>query len=169
MNTASVHYHIGTKRDLVAAIIDTRTDELGEQRAKFLEVIESMLRPSVRKIAEAMVLPAAERTAKRGGRSYVGFLAAVGTHPDYADMVSELTDKHAVRLVEAYAKAAPTVPEGVRAFRYALAKVMINQAYGQLGVGVRLWVDRHAPGGDVDFTERLIDAIAGLLRAPSSV
>lgn len=163
VNTASIHYHFGSKRELVAAIVETRSEELRERRGELIRAIGNLARPPLRRVAEAMVLPTAEMAQRRDGRAYVGFIAAVAVHPRYAQLVSELTEKYSVLLMEVLSRATPNVDPAVRAFRYAMAKLVVNQAYGQAGRGVRLWVEHHVPGGDVDFDQRLVDVVARVL------
>jgi AcrR family transcriptional regulator len=170
VNTASIHYHFGSKRELIAAIIETRSAEVLGRRAEFLDEIEEAGIPTLRELATAMVRPAAEKLADKRGRSYIGFMAAVGSHPVYSQMVTDITDKHTIRQVRMLEQLTPDLSPAVRQFRFALAKaVLINQAFGQPGEGVHLWVEHHVPGGDVDFAERLIDVIVAIFEAPSSV
>lgn len=170
VNTASVHYHFGSKSDLIEAIIKTRSAEILGRREEFLDELDARSEPTLRELAEAMVRPAAEKLGDKRGRSYIGFMAAVGSHPTYSKMVTEITDKHTMRQLRLLEAMTPHLSPAVRHFRFALVKAMlVNQAFGNLAEGVHLWVEYHVPGGDVDFTDRLIDVIVAIFEAPSTV
>ncbi len=169
VNTAAIHYHFGAKRDLVAAIIERRAAEVGARRAGMLDVIEAQHPPTIRQIAEALVLPIAGIWAESpGGRNYTAFMAAVVDHPECAKLVTAVFDEHSVRLLQAFKEASPTLDPEVAAFRYALARSLLTQAFGRQRTRIERWVDHHYPGDGGDYVTRVVDFVAGALGAPAS-
>ena len=47
-NTAAIHYHFGSKRKLVGAILERRAGELAERRGVLLDKVETDARPELR-------------------------------------------------------------------------------------------------------------------------
>ncbi len=171
VNTAAIHYHFGSKRALVGAILETRAADLGRRRAGFIEALKESDLPTARQVAEAMVLPTAQlfENKRGGGQHYVAFIAWVAGHPDYASMVGDRYEQDTRSLTDALELALPDLPPEICAFRFALAKVLVNQAFGQPGQGLHIWVNQRMPGSDTDFTERLVDFVVGALDAPSTI
>jgi AcrR family transcriptional regulator len=167
-NTAAIHYHFGSKRKLVVAILERRAGELAERRGVLLDKIESDSRPELRDVIEAMVLPAAEMVAdkKAGGRHYIGFLAGVTSHPEYMPLVNQIYDPTVSRYLAALERVTPQLPSEIRALRFALAKVFVNQVLGQPGAPVHHWLEQQAPEADVNITDRIVDFLVGAFREP---
>jgi AcrR family transcriptional regulator len=167
-NTAAIHYHFGSKRKLVVAILERRAGELAERRAVLLDKIESDSKPELRDVIEAMVLPSADMVAdkKAGGRHYIGFLAGVTSHPEYMPLVNQIYDPTVSRYLAALERVTPHLPPGIRALRFALAKVFVNQVLGQPGAPVHHWLEQQAPGADVNMTDRVVDFLVGAFREP---
>src|SRR5262245_52910227 len=69
VNSAATHYHFGTKKDLVEAVLTTRVDELRVRTERIFAAIEASGPPTVRQIAEALVRPIAEM-----GADYASFI-----------------------------------------------------------------------------------------------
>jgi AcrR family transcriptional regulator len=168
VNTAAIHYHFGSKRKLVVAILERRADELAERRGVLLDKIETHSRPDLRDVIEAMVLPSAEMVAdkKSGGRHYIGFLAEVTSHPEYMPLVNQVYDPTVSRYLVALERVTPHLPPDIRTLRFALAKVFVNQVLGQPGAPVHHWLEQQAPGADVNLTDRVVDFLVGAFREP---
>jgi len=162
VNTAAINYHFGTKRGLVVAVLARRAEQLGARRAELLEEIEREPNPSLREVVAALVIPTAELASdrKRGGYFYVGFLATVLDHPEYAKLVADTFDEITNRYLAALERVTPHLPPDVREFRFAFAKDFINRALF-LPRHVHNWIEQHAPGADEPLTERIIDFVTG--------
>jgi AcrR family transcriptional regulator len=165
-NTAAIHYHFGSKRKLVVAILERRAGELADRRGVLLDKIETDSRPDLRDVIEAMVLPSAEMVAdkKGGGRHYIGFLAEVTSHPEYMPLVNQVYDPTVSRYLVALERVTPHLPPDIRTLRFALAKVFVNQVLGQPGAPVHHWLEQQAPGADVNLTDRVVDFLVGGFR-----
>src|SRR4051812_995476 len=68
-NTAAVHYHFGSKRGLIEAILEARAADVGRLRGELLDRIEATPRPTLREVVAALVVPTAElaHDRRRGG------------------------------------------------------------------------------------------------------
>jgi hypothetical protein len=113
-----------------------------------------------------MVLPSAEMVAdkKAGGRHYIGFLAGVTSHPEYMPLVNQIYDPTVSRYLAALERVTTHLPPDVRALRFALAKVFLNQVLGQPGAPVHHWLEQQAPGADANLTDRVVDFLVGAFR-----
>jgi AcrR family transcriptional regulator len=167
-NTAAIHYHFGSKRKLVMAILERRAGELADRRGVLLDKIETDSPPDLRDVIEAMVLPSAEMVAdkKSGGRHYIGFLAEVTSHPEYMPLVNQVYDPTVSRYLVALERVTPHLPPDIRTLRFALAKVFVNQVLGQPGAPVHHWLEQQAPGADANLTDRVVDFLVGAFREP---
>jgi AcrR family transcriptional regulator len=170
-NTAAVHYHFGSKRGLIEAILEARATEVGRRRGEFLDRIEATPHPTLRDVIAALVIPTAElaRDRRRGGYYYVGFLAAVLSHPEFMPAVNEAVDPHTTRYLRSLEKVTPHLSADVRALRHALAKDMVNRVFGQPAGAVHLWLRQRAPGAEEHLVDRVIDFICGAFEAPETV
>jgi AcrR family transcriptional regulator len=170
-NTAAIHYHFGSKQDLIAGVLQRRSDVIGERRAELLAPLEKQRkRPDLREVLRVLVLPTAELAASsEGGRNYVAFLAALGDHAELMPVVSDLFDTYTDRYLVVLARATPKLPDDVRVLRFAVGKDLINRALGQPEGQVHLWIDRHHPGADVHLVDSLLDLLVGMFQGPVTV
>jgi AcrR family transcriptional regulator len=168
-NTASIHYHLGSKLDLIAATLQRRSDALGARRDELLDEIEARPDIDLRAVVEALVRPTAELAASGdGGRSYVAFLAALGSHAELVSVLLELFDPYTERFLKVLARATPDLPEDARVLRFAVSKDLINRVLGQPEGQIRLWIEQRQPGADAFIVDRLIDLLVGVFQASVS-
>src|SRR5271166_1677351 len=70
VNLAAIHYHFGTKEDLLDALIARRAGPVNEERMALLQRVESQAGagpPPVKKVMEAFLLPMAEAADRDPG------------------------------------------------------------------------------------------------------
>ena len=170
-NSASIHYHFGSKAGLVAAILDWRAAEVGARRAAWLDRIEATPEPTLREVIAAFVVPTAEMAAdvEGGGSHHIGFLAAVLANPGLMPLVIEAFEPYTERFEAALTRVTPHLAPDVRELRLALAKDMVNRVIGQPDGPVHAWIALRAPGADDPLTERLVDFLVGAFAAPATV
>ena len=169
-NSASIHYHFGSKAELVGAILDWRAAEVGARRAAWLDRIEAGEAPTLRDVLEAFVVPTAEMAADvdGGGQFHIGFLAAVLANPGLMPLVIGAFEPYTERFAAALTRVTPHLDADVRELRLALAKDMANRVIGQPEGPVHAWIALRAPGADDPLTERLIDFLVGAFAAPAT-
>jgi AcrR family transcriptional regulator len=169
-NSAAVHYHFGSKDELVRATLEHRAAELAKRRDGYLVAIEHSRRPTVRQVVAALAMPTAELAAddEHGGRYYVGFLAALLERPETAAIIDEVYGDQMSRYLDALARVLPDLPADVRVLRFAFAKDFINRALAHPERGMRLWIEQHAPATVPTLAAHVVDFLVGAMRAPVS-
>jgi AcrR family transcriptional regulator len=166
-NSAAIHYHFGSKHNLVLSVLEHRVAQLRDRRVELMTEVEQLDPPTARAVAGALVRPSAELAhSRRGGQHYVTFVTALSNHAKYAPMVNEVFEPLALRFLAVLGRVTPEVPEPVRALRFAVATEVVNRVFSNLGALER-WMEAHAPGADVDITDELVDFIAAGLEAPA--
>jgi AcrR family transcriptional regulator len=165
-NAASIHYHFGSKADLIAAIFQRRAAWLTNRRSELLAKLEKRDHVDLRDVVDAIIRPTAELVADEdGGRYYIAFLTALGNSPDLMHVVIEAYEEDTARVSEILARVTPGLPQQTRMLRYAVIKDIINRVLGLPGAQVRLWLAQQSPGADVDIDVRLTDIIVGIFEA----
>jgi len=166
-NTAAIHYHFGSKPDLIAAILRRRADEHGRRRQELLDALEDDDNVNLRDVIDALVRPTAELARDPdGGRCYVAFLAALGGSPDLMHLVIDAYDPYTERFLEVLTRATPALPGDVRMLRFAIGKDLINRVLGQPNGQIHQWVQLWSPGADTDISTRLVDILVGMFEGP---
>jgi len=169
-NSASIHYHFGSKAALVEAILAWRAAEVGARRAAWLDRIEATADPTLREVVEALVVPTAAMAAdtENGGRHHIGFVAAVLANPGLMPRVIETFEPYTERFAAALARVTPHLDPDVRELRLALAKDLCNRVIGQPEGPVHAWIALRAPGADEPLAARLVDFLVGAFAAPAT-
>jgi AcrR family transcriptional regulator len=168
-NAAAIHYHFGSKADLVAAIFHRRAETLGQRRSELLTEIEGRDDIDLWDLAEAMVRPTAELAADvDGGRYYVAFLTALGGNPDLIHVVIDAYEADTQRIQKVLVQVTPDLPQDVRMLRYAIVRDLINRVLGQPDGQLKQWLSQQNPGAYADIEGRLIDVVVGIFDAPAT-
>jgi AcrR family transcriptional regulator len=167
-NTASIHYHFGSKQGLIRAILAYRAADLGERRANYLDTLERKAKPTLRDVVRAFVLPTYELSSDRrhGGQNYVAFLAAVLSHPEYMPLVIDAYQPQTSRYRAMLERVTPHLSPEVREFRWAIAKDLVNRTLSNPHGPVQQWLERQTgEHGDEPLTDRLVDFLTGAFAA----
>ena len=170
VNLAAVHYHFGTKEDLLREVLSRIVFPVNRERLEMLEQAEAAAGsdpPSLEGILEAFIAPDLRLIRDLGERGVIiaRFLGRSYTEP--AEMVQALSREHyeglGQRFMEAFARALPEVPQSELYFRFKLV----------LGVLTYFLADNDLTAGcaedlsDVEGTVgRLVAFLAAGLRAP---
>jgi AcrR family transcriptional regulator len=166
-NTAAIHYHFGSKQDLMAAIVERRAERIGQRRQELLARLGQRSHIELRDVVLALVLPTAELAAdEEGGQHYVSLLAALGGHPELVQLLIGAYDPYTEQYLQALARVTPDLPDDVRMLRFAVGKDLVNRLLGQPNGQVHLWVERQSPGADADLANSLVDMLVGMFAAP---
>jgi AcrR family transcriptional regulator len=166
-NTAAIHYHFGSKQDLMAAIVERRAERIGQRRQELLAQLEQRPHIELRDVVEALVLPTAELVSDAaGGQHYVAMLAALGGHPELVQLLIGAYDPYTEPYLQALARVTPDLPDDMRMLRFAVGKDLVNRLLGQPNGQVHLWVEHWSPGADTDMAASLVDLLVGMFSAP---
>ncbi len=169
VNSASIHYHFGSKSGLVDAMLARWAGQLVARRGQLLDAIEKLPEPQVRDVVEVLVWPMVELGGpRRGGGGYVGFLAAVMNHPEYIPTMNELYEPDISRTLALLEKVTPHLSSDVRMLRWAVAKDTVNRAVSTSTSPVHLWLKHYAPHASDSLGERLVDFLTGAFEAEST-
>ncbi len=165
VNSASIHYHFGSKSGLIEAMLARWAGELVARRGQLLDRIEGTDDVALRDVVEVLVLPMIELGgARRGGGGYVGFLAAVMNHPEYIPLMNELYEPDISRTLALLERVTPHLSSDVRMLRWAMAKDTVNRAVSASSP-VQLWLKHYAPHASDSLGDRLVDFLTGAFEA----
>ncbi len=119
-NVAAIHYHFGSREDLLEALVARRMDALAERRAAVIAALPAV--PTVDSIAEALVRPLIEEARTPAGRNYVRVLRQLtnGTPTQRMIPARRFQPQHRL-LTKTLAAARPDLSDGTRGFRLRLA------------------------------------------------
>lgn len=170
-NRSAVQYHFGSKEGLVHAILDKHTPGIDRHRHAMLDEIESSGRITLRALAEALVVPVAEKLDDPdGGVAFVRLNAQLIGHPGFPLLTlgAQRVNRGADRLQRLAGRAAPQLPRALRVPRWLLVTGLMFHGiadYAHLaerGAGVL-----EIPPRGV-FVSNLVDAVVALFEAQVS-
>jgi AcrR family transcriptional regulator len=169
VNSASIHYHFGSKSGLIEAMLARWAGELVARRGRMLDRIEAADEVHLRDVVEVLVWPMVDLGgSRRGGGGYVGFLAAVVNHAEYIPLMNELYEPDISRTLALLERVTPHLSSDVRMLRWAIAKDTVNRAVSTATSPVHLWLKHYAPQASDSLGERLVDFLTGAFQAEST-
>jgi AcrR family transcriptional regulator len=164
-NLASIHYHFGSKRELLEQVILRKVGPINEQRLRLLDQFESEAAPlpvSVEKIVEAVILPAMLTDKDRQFVKFMGRMHSEGLIPEISQ---RLFQPLISRFLAAASRACPdiTMEELVWKIHFmvgAMAHTLLvsPEAYRKL-----------EPESQLTIARRLIAFVSWGFRAPAVV
>ena len=168
-NRSALQYHFRDKRGLLDAILDKHTPGIEQRRHALLDELESRPELDLRSLAQALVLPVAEKLRDPdGGVAFVRINAELLGHPRFQLFSIEAgrVNRAADRLRRLTARAAPPLPEPLWVPRWLLVTGLL---FHGLADGSRAH-ERSGPSDEAWslFVEHLVDAIVAVLAAPAS-
>ena len=166
-NNAAIHYHFGDIDGLVSAIFSFRSTAVEQRRLAMLADINARgLSDDVRALATTIVVPLAEQV--RDDNHYIGFLARLELDQSRQALIRNLDAAitHSYALVWDRVRACvPDLPLRIFLNRAGLVVDLTIQALANRQLMARLGA---LPAmSETMFREDLVDAVTGLLVAPS--
>ncbi|AGL15942.1 TetR/AcrR family transcriptional regulator [Actinoplanes sp. N902-109] len=165
-NNAAVGYHIGTKTDLIGAILRRHAEPMEHLRRQL--VFRHDGSRAVRDWVECLVRPYTDHLATLGSPSwYARFAAQVVTDPLHrALIVTAALDTPTVQAVVAGLDAClPELPRPVRKARSAMMRNLVVHTCAEQELRLATGTGDPATAWRATGTE-LVDALTGLLAAP---
>jgi AcrR family transcriptional regulator len=167
-NIAAVHYHFGTKVDLVRALVQRRVDEVNTDRLTRLRELERRPVITAHDIASVWLEPLARLATDPRRRAYLGFVVALhNAGPAMRAVANDVFRPHYPRLDAALTRALSEVDPPVRRFRFSLAVDMGMRSLADLGHAGAPWRAERREIGDRAIIDALVDAFTGLLEGGS--
>jgi AcrR family transcriptional regulator len=169
-NIAAVHYHFGSKLDLVRALLEHRIREMDERRRPLLDAALAREHITVDDIADVWVRPLASMALDDAGANgaYVSFLAVLqASAPESRSLAVEAFRPQQQRFGALLERALPDLAEPVRWFRFSTATDATIHALAQIDRAAGPW---RAHGGVTheQLVDELVTAMAGMLSGPPS-
>ena len=170
-NRSAVQYHFGTKEGLVHAVLDKHTPGIAQRRNDALARLDAAGRRDLRRLAEILVLPAAEKLEDPdGGVAFLRVNAELIGHPEFPllGLYARRENPEAEALQRLIARACAHLPEPLWLPRWLLVTGLL---FHGLADYARLASRRRrsftVPHRDV-FVSSLVDSVVALLQAPAS-
>jgi len=171
-NRSAVQYHFGNKEGVIHAILDKHTPGIELQRHAMLDEIEMNGEPSLRTLAEALVLPVAEKLDDPdGGPAFLRLNAQLIGHPSFPllSLHAQRINRGADRLNRLIVATTPDWPEALWVPRWLLLIGLLFHGtadYARLLEAAAGASDEAPPRGL--FVNNLIDSVTAILEAPIS-
>jgi AcrR family transcriptional regulator len=167
-NSSAVHYHFGSRDDILLAVMTRHVDELAQRRRVLLEEAQARPAREVRSAAEAIVRPITEfaqggwrqRAYLQIGSDLAGAIDRV--RPDIQKILQQTAGADAWALLR---QRCPKVPSDLWRARQEICVAFIGRAAAdrarQLGPGGKRLIL-----SDDRFVDNLVEMLLGAMRAP---
>ena len=167
-NLAAVHYHFGSKRDLVLAVFKRRIEPINARRLECLDALQAGdAAPELDEVLRAFLEPALSYGAT-GPRTFFQLVGRAHAEPDEAlkiDLMSNFGEV-ARRFLDAVCAAVPDVPRDELCWRmHFLVGSMVHLLINEVALVV-ISDGRCDPNDPAGALDRLVAYAAAGLRAP---
>jgi AcrR family transcriptional regulator len=167
-NTSAIHYHFGSRDEVLRAVLERHVDEISERRRILLELARARPAHDARSAAEAIVRPVTEFA--QGGwreRAYLQIGSELAgaldrAKPEIRDLMAKTSGREAWELLW---QRCPGIPPDLWRVRREICIVFIGRAAAdrarqldQRGKRTVLSDDR--------FVENLVEMLLGAMKAP---
>lgn len=163
-SVTAVHYHFGSKRALLEAVLRSRLDQVNRERDQLLDPSADV---SVHDLANAYVRPVVA-VLDSGGQFWirlVGQLVSTGDYEGLTTITESFFERNAV-FVQLLERLSPGVATRTLHFRLAQAMGLTLNVLGDVGRTQRfLGSDKH-PWNVEDVVSNLVDVVASIFVGP---
>ena len=174
VNLAAMHYHFGSKEQLLSEIFAARAKPIAEERLRLLAEIDLDRSPSLERILEAFLRPALTIGSDRrfGGRAFVRLRARLATEPEAVSrkILATAFDESSGEFLVALERALPDIPCADLEWRFHFMLGAMFYTMADAGRIQSLTNGRCDPGRVEDALAHIIPFLAaGFRSAPGSV
>ena len=174
VNLAAMHYHFGSKEQLLSEIFAARAKPIAEERLRLLAEIDLDRSPSLERILEAFLRPALTIGSDRrfGGRAFVRLRARLATEPEAVSrkILATAFDESSGEFLVALERALPDIPRADLEWRFHFMLGAMFYTMADAGRIQSLTNGRCDPGRVEDALAHIIPFLAaGFRSAPGSV
>lgn len=175
VNLAALHYHFGSKEQLLTEIFAARAKPIAEERMRLLaEIGRQGGTPSLEGILEAFLRPALTigSDARFGGRAFVKLRARLATEPETVSrrILANAFDELSGEFLAALGRALPQIPTPDLEWRFHFMLGAMFYTMADAGRIQSLTNGRCDPGRVEDALAHIIPFLAaGFRSAPGSV
>jgi AcrR family transcriptional regulator len=168
-NAAAVHYHFGSKEQVVERVLDRRMQMLSAKRFALMDALEDVAVPSAYQIAEVFLRPLIEiRRTESWGATYVRFIAALTNAGGvWQELLRQAFAPQAERISSIVARSFPDVPQAKREVQFLFASRSAIEALAHFDLYVALLADEADP--EASAVAALLSFVALALDNPPSV
>jgi AcrR family transcriptional regulator len=165
VNGGSIHYHFGTRDQLIVALIERRAGYLGVQRNRYLDELEASGDIDLRSVVDVLVRPTAELARDPDGRHHAGFIVAVTNKREFMPVVRRVFDQYTNRYLAVLARVTPQLDDSTRRLRYGVARDIVNRVIGQSDGALQRWITLPDDATHYEVDESLIVAVTDIVVA----
>jgi AcrR family transcriptional regulator len=169
VNLAALHYHFGSKEQLLSEIFTARAKPIAEERVRLLSEIDLDNTPSLERILEAFLRPALTigSDERFGGRAFVKLRARLATEPEQVSrrILSSAFDESSGEFLAALRRALPDLPGADLEWRFHFMLGTMFYTMADAGRIQSLTDGRCDPGRVEDALTHIIPFLAAGFRS----
>ena len=165
VNGGSIHYHFGTREQLIVALVERRAGYLGVQRNRYLDELEASGEINLRSVVDVLVRPTAELARDPDGRHHAGFIVAVTNKRELMPIVRRVFDEYTNRYLAVLATVTPQLDDNTRRLRYGVARDIVNRVVGQADGALQRWISLPDETSSYEMDETLVAAVTDMVVA----
>jgi AcrR family transcriptional regulator len=173
VNLAALHYHFGSKEQLLSEIFTARAKPIAEERVRLLSEIDLDNDPSLELILEAFLRPALTigTDPRFGGRAFVKLRARLATEPESVSrkILANAFDESSGEFLQAMARALPNIPRAELEWRFHFMLGAMFYTMADAGRIQSLTDGRCDPGRVEDALAHIIPFLAAGFRAKPEI
>ncbi len=174
VNVAAIHYHFGSKEELLRAVIGRRFDPVNQERLKQLDRLETAgTPPDVEAILRAFLEPALDMLDALGEQGSLLARLVARIYSDASEplknvLMTQFRDVF-TRFVEALMTALPELPPAEVVLRFQYTAGVLHQSLSIIELPVAELSPVELPALDTEnMLQRMVSFVAAGLRAPLS-
>ena len=173
VNLAALHYHFGSKEQLLSEIFAARAKPIAEERVRLLSEIDLDSAPSLERILEAFLRPALiiGSDVRSGGRAFVKLRARLATEPETVSrrILAKAFDESSGAFLDAIARALPDIPRAELEWRFHFMLGAMFYTMADAGRIQSLTDGRCDPGRVEEALARIVPFLAAGFRSQPEI